>query len=93
LLAVVCRRGDIRGRDVGNIRVERNYAIVEVANAVADHFATEAAKPDPRDPRVTVRAYDPDAARPQHAAGKPGNPFARQGAGRPQHKRKPFKKR
>jgi hypothetical protein len=55
LLAVVCRRGDIRGRDVGAIRVEPTYAIVDVANEVAEGFARAAALPDPREPNVTIR--------------------------------------
>jgi ATP-dependent RNA helicase DeaD len=55
LLAVVCRRGEIRGRDVGAIRVEPTYAIVDVASEVAEGFARAAALPDPREPNVTIR--------------------------------------
>jgi ATP-dependent RNA helicase DeaD len=61
LLAVVCRRGDIRGRDVGAIRVEPNYAIVDVSNDVAEGFARAAAAPDPREPGVTIRRDSGDA--------------------------------
>jgi ATP-dependent RNA helicase DeaD len=59
LLAIVCRRGQIRGGDVGAIRVEADHSIVEVASAVADSFAKHAARPDPRDPRVQIRPFRP----------------------------------
>jgi ATP-dependent RNA helicase DeaD len=54
LLAMVCRRGEIRGQEVGAIRVERNFSIVEVAAHVAESFAAAAARPDPRDPRLLI---------------------------------------
>jgi ATP-dependent RNA helicase DeaD len=98
LLAVVCRRGDIRGRDVGAIRVERNYAIVDVANSVSEHFALHASEPDPRDPRVSIRKYEAAPPRGAHAAqgeAKPSRPFHRpsgESPQRPQPGRKPFKK-
>jgi ATP-dependent RNA helicase DeaD len=55
LLAMVCRRGQIRGRDVGAIRVEAISSIVEVADAVAADFARAAGVPDPREPNVVIR--------------------------------------
>jgi ATP-dependent RNA helicase DeaD len=55
LLAIACRRGEIRGSDVGAIRVEADHSIVEVARSVAGAFATHAARPDPRDRRVLIR--------------------------------------
>jgi ATP-dependent RNA helicase DeaD len=55
LLAVVCRRGGIRGSDVGAIRVARVYSVVEVGADVAERFAAEAQKPDPRNPRVLIK--------------------------------------
>jgi ATP-dependent RNA helicase DeaD len=55
LLAVMCRRGGIRGSDVGAIRVARVYSVVEVGSDVAEKFAAEARKPDPRDPRVLIK--------------------------------------
>ena len=54
LLAVVCRRGNIRGSDVGSIRVDDRQSFVDVAADVAPGFEAEAAKPDPRDPRVRI---------------------------------------
>ncbi len=55
LLALVCRRGNIRGSDVGAIRVGRTSSQVEVATDVAESFARSAGEPDPRDPRVRIR--------------------------------------
>jgi hypothetical protein len=51
---MVCRRGEIRGQEVGAIRVERTFSIVEVAAPVAESFAEAAARPDPRDPRLLI---------------------------------------
>jgi ATP-dependent RNA helicase DeaD len=55
VLALVCRRGEIRGGDVGTIRIGRAYSVVEVAASVADAFEQSAMRPDPRDPRVLIR--------------------------------------
>jgi ATP-dependent RNA helicase DeaD len=55
LLAMVCRRGEVRGADVGNIRIARAFSTVEIAANVADAFAETVAKPDPRNPRVFIR--------------------------------------
>jgi ATP-dependent RNA helicase DeaD len=54
LMALICRRGDIRGSDVGAIQVESSFSIVEVGAAVAADFARAAGAPDPRDPRVFI---------------------------------------
>ncbi|HEX3346062.1 MAG TPA: DEAD/DEAH box helicase, partial [Polyangiaceae bacterium] len=58
LLAVACRRGNIRGSEVGAIRVEAGCSFVDVARTVADAFEREAARPDPRDPRVQITRAD-----------------------------------
>jgi ATP-dependent RNA helicase DeaD len=54
LVAMLCRRGDIRGSDIGAIRVARTSSTVEVAAAVARGFEDRAREPDPRDPRVQI---------------------------------------
>ena len=54
LLAMVCRRGNVEGRDVGSIRVERTFSVVDVAASVAEQFEAAATEPDPRDPRVKI---------------------------------------
>jgi ATP-dependent RNA helicase DeaD len=58
LLAMVCRRGGIRGSDVGAIQVERAHSTVDVASAAARAFAIAAREPDPRDPRVVIHPAD-----------------------------------
>jgi ATP-dependent RNA helicase DeaD len=55
LLAMACRRGNIRSSDIGAIRVGRTHSIVNVAASVATEFAQAAGQPDPRDPRVKIR--------------------------------------
>jgi ATP-dependent RNA helicase DeaD len=70
LLALACRRGNIRGSDIGAIRVEPTYSVVDVARDVAEGFAIEAARPDPRDPRVRIARFEEGAgeeARPRRA--------------------------
>ncbi len=57
LLAMVCRRGGIRGSDVGSIRVTPSYSIVDVASGSAEAFERAVAVPDPRDARVVIRKW------------------------------------
>ncbi len=54
LVAMLCRRGDIRGSDIGAIEVSRFFSNVEVSARVAAAFARNTSEPDPRDPRVVV---------------------------------------
>jgi hypothetical protein len=60
---MVCRRGDIRGSDVGSIEVDRSFSVVAVRREVAAGFARATRDPDPRDPRVTIRPLSGDAPR------------------------------
>ncbi len=55
ILAVVCRRGDVNGRQVGSINIDSHSSTFEVRNEVADHFANQAQRPDPRDPKIRVK--------------------------------------
>jgi ATP-dependent RNA helicase DeaD len=55
LLALVCRRGGVRGHEVGAIDVGPVFSIVQVASGAAEAFARAAREPDPRDPRVLIR--------------------------------------
>lgn len=65
LLALSCRRGQIRGSDVGSIRVLRRHSIVDVSAKVAGDFASHACRPDPREPHIQIRPLGgADAARP-----------------------------
>lgn len=54
LVAMLCRRGNIRGSDIGAIRVSRTSSTVEVNASVASGFEQAAGVPDPRDPRVEI---------------------------------------
>jgi ATP-dependent RNA helicase DeaD len=65
VLALACRRGNIRGTDVGAIRIEAAYSTIEIAREVAEGFEREAAQPDPRDPRVRITRDRPLEDRPE----------------------------
>ncbi len=54
MLAVICRRGNIRGADVGAIRIGPTSTIIEVRNDVAADFAARARQPDPEEPRIRI---------------------------------------
>jgi len=74
LLAMVCRRGNIRSNDIGAIRVQRNYSIVDVAAELADGFERATRVPDPRDPRATIRREGREPAAPERAPVKEARP-------------------
>ena len=54
VMALMCRRGGIRGKDVGAIDIDDRESRVEVAREVAEEFAREVRRPDPRDPRIRI---------------------------------------
>jgi ATP-dependent RNA helicase DeaD len=54
LVAMLCRRGQIKSSDIGAIRVARTTSTVEVAAAAAPRFFEATRKPDKRDSRVAV---------------------------------------
>ena len=68
LVAMMCRRGRIEGRDIGAIRIGRTSSVIEVSNNVAQDFERATAKPDPRDPRVHVRRWLDEAANRERGA-------------------------
>ena len=76
LMAIVCRRGNIRGSDVGAIRVARRFSIVEVASDVADSFADAVKDADPRSPetRIARDVSTPNDARPPRRHEGPPHP-------------------
>ena len=84
LLAMVCRRGGIRGSDVGAIHIARTHSVVDVTGTVAQSFATATKEPDPRDPRVVIRQVEAGAAPHRRANFEPrgdqGGPPARREA-------------
>ena len=95
LLAIACRRGNIRGSDVGAIRIEPSYSLLDVAGNAAAGFEAEAGRPDPRDPRVQIaRADGPPRAEgpprhegPSRGEGPPPRHDRPRGEGPPRHDR------
>lgn len=63
VLAMVCRRGNIRGKDVGAIVVGDRFTMFDVHAEVAEAFAAAASLPDPRDPLVTFERLGGGSAR------------------------------
>jgi ATP-dependent RNA helicase DeaD len=54
LVAMLCRRGAIKGSDIGAIRVNRTSSSVEIAARVVPDFSAASRAPDPREPRVHI---------------------------------------
>jgi ATP-dependent RNA helicase DeaD len=89
VLSHVCRRGDVRGRAIGTIKVGPSSSTFDVDAKIADRFETRAQRRDPREPKLRiVRARGGagpvntvEAAR----RAKPGAPFK----SKPRTKRKP----
>lgn len=73
LLAMTCRRGNIRGSDVGAIRIESGYSLIDVARSLADAFEAAVGPPDPRNPKVRItRAESSNGSRPGPGRPPPG---------------------
>jgi ATP-dependent RNA helicase DeaD len=79
LLALVCRRGGIRGGDVGAIEIGPRASTFEVMANVAAAFAASARKPDTRDAGVRIERFDPRHANPEKRAAKSRTPVATYG--------------
>ena len=56
LLAMICRRGGIRGNEVGAIRIGETHSTFDVAAPAATSFAQAAMRPDARDPKIRIEA-------------------------------------
>jgi ATP-dependent RNA helicase DeaD len=100
LVAMLCRRGNVRGTDIGAIRVGRTSSTVEVAASVARGFAEATREPDPRDPRVIVAPFsgvpsrdpaerEPEPAKAPHRA-RPHVPPSQHRPARPSADARPF---
>ena len=71
ILAHICRRGDIRGADVGAIEVLDDTTTFDVAAEVAEGFAARVAAPDAREPHLCIeRDQGRGAHRGAHRAGR-----------------------
>ena len=58
MLAMLCRRGGIRGSDVGAIRIDQHFTTVGVDSTVAAAFERAATKTDHREPHIQIRRDD-----------------------------------
>jgi len=93
ILAHVCRRGQIRGNQVGTIEIGYDDSTIDVASNVADGFERSVRRPDARDPKLRI-----DRVRGGREAGGRnfgGKPRPQHGKGRPPRKnfRKPEPRR
>jgi ATP-dependent RNA helicase DeaD len=61
ILAHVCRRGGITSESIGPVKIGRRSSHFAVAEDVAGEFASKAAAPDKRDPKLHIRRVDADA--------------------------------
>jgi ATP-dependent RNA helicase DeaD len=92
LLAMTCRRGSIRGSDVGAIRIESGYSLIDVARPLADAFEAAVAAPDPRNPKVRItRAQPLNGPRTDPPQRLPNGPRA-EPVHRPPHRKTPHAK-
>ena len=57
VLALVCRRGQITGGDVGKIVIGPHSSRVEIAEDKAQGFERAISRPDPRDPHIRFRRW------------------------------------
>jgi ATP-dependent RNA helicase DeaD len=55
ILATVCRRGEVSGRDVGSIAIHPNASTFDVHADVAERFEDLASRRDSRDPQTLIR--------------------------------------
>jgi ATP-dependent RNA helicase DeaD len=91
LLSHICRRGDIKGPQVGAIQIDRRSSTFDVASEVAAAFEERVRQADPRDPRVKIRRFrepgEHAGARGGHkgAAGRGAPHPARRSRMRPDH--------
>jgi ATP-dependent RNA helicase DeaD len=54
ILAHVCRRGQIRGNQVGSIEIEYDTSSFDVMDSVANEFEKRVRRPDARDPKLRI---------------------------------------
>jgi ATP-dependent RNA helicase DeaD len=54
LMALVCRRGNVRGADVGAIQIGATESLFEIKVDQAEQFTQAVRRPDPRDPRIRI---------------------------------------
>ena len=57
MLALVCRRGDVRSNSIGAIRISDHASVVDVRKVDAEAFEKASSRPDARDPRIKIRPW------------------------------------
>jgi ATP-dependent RNA helicase DeaD len=67
LLAAVCRRGEVKGGDIGSIAIHPNASTFDVRPDVAERFERLAGRRDARDPKTRIRRDR--GPQPSHQAG------------------------
>ena len=76
LLALICRRGEIRGNQVGAIHIGETSSTFEVATDVASGFAKAVKRPDARDPKIRIEPHAPAPPPPAPHAPRPRSKHA-----------------
>ncbi len=84
LMAHVCRRGGIEGRQVGAIQIDPHSASFEVSQNVAADFEQRAKKRDPRDPDLMIARHHGGGTQ---AQARPAGPRDAGGQGEGQRQR------
>ncbi len=83
VLSQVCRRGGVRGKDVGSIRIEAGRSTFQIAVEEAERFQASAERPDERDPGIVIeRLSDPRGSAPKGGGARRGKPRATTAKGR-----------
>ena len=52
IMPLICRRGEVEGRDVGAITITKRSTIFEISAAAADRFELRATAPDAKEPKI-----------------------------------------
>jgi ATP-dependent RNA helicase DeaD len=68
MLAMICRRGGIRGTDVGPIRIDQHTTTVGVDSEVAAEFERAAGRNDAREPHIQIHRDRRGAEPSRHSA-------------------------
>ncbi len=72
MLALVCRRGNVRSNSIGAIRIGDHGSVVEVRKEDMQSFEKSASRPDARDPKIKIRPWLEQSERGKKFPRKPG---------------------
>ncbi len=72
MLALVCRRGNVRSNSIGAIRISDHGSVVEVRKQDVHTFEKAASRPDARDPKIKIRPWLEPSERGKTFPRKPG---------------------